>query len=128
MQPEAAVGALRVVVLDVCKRDVGEVAFAADQDPVEALVADRADEPLRVRFATGVRTGVRTTRMPSDWKTVSKARVNFASRSRIKHEKRSSTPPIARFRACWATHAPFGLRVTPARCTRLVPISLKNST
>ena len=56
-EPEPAVGTLAVVVLDVLADDVREVALVADQDPVEALAADRADEPLGI--------GVRDRR--SDW-------------------------------------------------------------
>ena len=48
-QPESVVGTLLVVVHEVGGRDACEVVFAADQDPVEAFVTDRADEPLRVR-------------------------------------------------------------------------------
>ena len=87
---ECAVRAFSVVVGEVFADDVGEVALAADQDPVEALAADRAGEPLGI--------GVRDRR--SDWsqdradpslaKTVSKASVNFASRSRINNENRVS--------------------------------------
>jgi len=89
-EAESAVGTLAVVVLEVLADEVGEVALVSDQDPVEALAADRADEPLGI--------GVRDRR--SDWsqdradpslaKTVSKASVNFASRSRINNENRVS--------------------------------------
>ena len=51
LQPESAVGTLAVVVLEVLANDVREVAFAADQDPVEALAADRSDDA----FGVGVR-------------------------------------------------------------------------
>jgi len=42
------VRALAVVVLDVDAHDVFEVAAADDQEPVETLRSDGADEPLRV--------------------------------------------------------------------------------
>jgi putative transposase len=45
---EPAVRALAVVVLDVDTQDVFEVAAAEDQQPVEALIADGADESLGV--------------------------------------------------------------------------------
>ena len=48
MERESAVGALVVVVLDVDAQDVFEVAAANDQEPVATLVADGADESLRV--------------------------------------------------------------------------------
>jgi hypothetical protein len=46
---EPAVWALAVVVLDVDAQDVFEVAAAEDQQPVETLAADGADERFRVR-------------------------------------------------------------------------------
>ena len=45
---ECAVRALRVVVGHVAAEHVLEVAAAEDQQPVETLGADGADEPLRV--------------------------------------------------------------------------------
>jgi len=44
---ESAVRAFAVVVLDVDPQDMFEMSAADDQEPVEALVADRADESLR---------------------------------------------------------------------------------
>ncbi len=44
---ESAVRAFGVVVLDVDPQDMFEMSAADDQEPVEALVADRADESLR---------------------------------------------------------------------------------
>ena len=124
LEPEAAVRALGVVVLEIVANDTGEMAPVPEQGPVEALAADRADEA----FAAGARTGVRITRIASDAKTVSKVLVYFASRSRIRNENRSSSPAMARFRPCWATQDPCGLRVTPATWTRRVASSMKNST
>ena len=43
-----AVRALSVVVPDIDAQDVFEVAAADDQEPIETLVADGADESLRV--------------------------------------------------------------------------------
>ncbi len=48
-QVERAVRPLAVVVLDVRAEDVLEVAAVEDQQPVQALGADGADEPLRDR-------------------------------------------------------------------------------
>lgn len=56
-EAEPAVGTLAVVVVEVLADDVGEVALVSDQDPVEALAADRPDEPLGI--------GIRDRR--SDW-------------------------------------------------------------
>ncbi len=57
-------------------------------------------------FARGARTGSRTTLRPSLRKTSSKARVNFASRSRRRKRGRSWPSAISqdRFRACCPTH------------------------
>jgi len=62
-------------------------------------------------LARGARTGVFTIRMPLEVNTVSKAVVNFASRSRIKNlnwPARSSVS-ISRLRACWGH--PLAVRV-----------------
>ncbi len=81
-------------------------------------------------FARGARTGSRTTLTPSLRKTSSKARVNFASRSRRRKPGRSSPSAIFqdRFRACCPTHAADGWAVQPARWTRRLPSSRKKST
>src|SRR6266540_1997833 len=70
------------------------------------------------------------TSAPSDPKTSSNARVNFASRSRSRNRSRRPRSPSisSRLRACWATQAPSGWAVTPARQTRRVSSSMKNST
>ena len=66
---------LAVVVVDVGAEDVLEVAAVDDQQPVQALGADRADESFgdRVRFRRSHRRF--TIRMPSLRKTSSKARL-----------------------------------------------------
>ena len=83
-----------------------------------------------IAFARGAWTGVFTIRTPIAVNTASNAAVNFVSRSRIKNFKPSARPSrfISRLRARWVTHAPVGWAVTPARCTRRVPCSMKNST
>jgi hypothetical protein len=48
LKRESAVRAFVVVMLDVGAQDLFEVAAADDQEPVETLVADAADESLRV--------------------------------------------------------------------------------
>src|SRR6266550_2829619 len=115
---------MAVVVVDEDPEDALEVASVHDQQPVETLGADGADEALGVAFAFGARTGVRIISMPSLLKTVSKSRVNLLSRSRI--QKRSgderSASVQANWRACWVTHAPVGLAVQPARWTRRLSI------
>src|SRR4029450_10459689 len=58
--------------------------------------------------------------MRSEAKTASKASVNFGSRSRIKNLPclMRSAKSMSRLRACWVTHAPVGLVVTPRMWTR----------
>jgi hypothetical protein len=81
-------------------------------------------------LALGAWTGVSTTSAPSERKTSSKARQNFPSRSRgTKRTRRPcSSKASSRLRACWVTQAALGLAVTPARWTRRVSSSMKNST
>jgi hypothetical protein len=49
----AAVGPLLVVVLEVLGKDAAEVVFVADEDPVEAVAADRADDAFGVGVGDG---------------------------------------------------------------------------
>jgi hypothetical protein len=59
LEHSATVGPFVVVVLEVLAEDAVEVAFVADQEPVEALCADGADEALRVGVAQPMgRSGV----------------------------------------------------------------------
>jgi hypothetical protein len=78
----------------------------------------------------GACTGVRSISAPCEPKTSSKLWVNFASRSRSTKQRRRpcSSSTSSRLRACWATQAALGLAVTPARWTRRVSSSMKNST
>src|SRR6266516_3989538 len=68
--------------------------------------------------------------VPSAANTSSKARVNLASRSRMRN--RGAMAPsgcsINSSRARWTTQGPFGWRVTPTRRTCRVPSSMTNST
>ena len=57
-------GALTVVMVDVGSEDALELAASADQEPVEALLADRAHPALGYAFAFGARTGVLITLAP----------------------------------------------------------------
>ncbi len=83
--------ALAVVELDVAPQARFDVAAAEDEEPVETLGADGADEPLGVGVRLGARTGVGTTRMPSLRNTSSNEAVNLLSRSWIKNRTRSKT-------------------------------------
>jgi hypothetical protein len=80
-------------------------------------------------FAFGVRTGVTSTSALSARNT-SNPRQNFASRSRMRNRtgRPGSFSIRSRLRAYWVTQLPVGLAVTPARWTRRVASSMKNST
>jgi hypothetical protein len=42
-----------VIVREVANEDAAQMSFAQDEDVVQTLPADRADEPLREGIATG---------------------------------------------------------------------------
>jgi hypothetical protein len=120
--------ALRVVVLDVGAEDSLEMAAVEDQEPVEALGTDGADEAL----GDGIRFG------RSDWRAedpdslaaedlvegAGVLAVTVAIRKRI----RCSAKKRPRLRACWVTQLPSGLAVQPPRWTRRLPCSMTNKT
>jgi hypothetical protein len=60
---EGEVGPGAVVVLDVPGKDVSQVALAQDEDMVETLSADRADQAFREGICHGLRGAVRTSRL-----------------------------------------------------------------
>ena len=64
---------------------------------------------------------------PSVRKTSSKPEVNFVSRSRMRNlaDRERSVRSRLRLRACWMTHSPAGLAVTPYRWTCRVSSSMK---
>src|SRR5712691_8615063 len=102
--------ALGVVVVDVDAEYPLEVLAVEDQQPVDALGADRADEALREsRSPFGARTGVRTIVICSLRKTSSKGPVCLLSRSRIRKRICCSAKKRPRSRACWVTQLPPGL-------------------
>src|SRR2546421_12407850 len=69
-------------------------------------------------------------RGPCASKTTSKRLVNFRSWSRIRYRTGSARLESvhATCRACCVTHSPSGCAVQPARYTRRLAISMKNST
>jgi hypothetical protein len=70
-----------VAVVDVDVEDALELPAACDQEPVETVAADRADEAFGDRVACGARNGVRMISTPSLLKTLSKSQLNLLSRS-----------------------------------------------
>jgi hypothetical protein len=53
LQSECPVRTVGVVVLDICPKDLRQMATSDNQQPVQALGADRADPPFRVRIRSG---------------------------------------------------------------------------
>src|SRR5713226_9015784 len=121
---------MTVVVVDVDAEHLLELSPADDQDPVEAVAADGADQRSANAFACGARNGVRMISTPSLRKTSSKARLNLLSRSWIRNraDVARSESDQASCRACWVVQRPSGFAVQPAKCTRRVPSSRKKST
>ena len=68
-----------VVVADVLGDDAPEVVLTEDEDMIEHLSAERADEVLSKGFMSGARIAVRTTRTPDDLNTPAKREPSFVS-------------------------------------------------
>jgi hypothetical protein len=130
LQPERPVSTVGVVVLDVDPKDLLEVAAPDDQQLVQALGAHRPDPAFRM----GVRVRRLHRRQQDLGALEAEHVVEAAGELRVvvaqpKRNRRSRSPSAnSRLRACWVTQAPFGWAVTPARWTRRVSSSMKNST
>jgi carbamate kinase len=85
----------------------GGMPLVDDQDAVEEFAADGADEGSAIALARGARTGVLMILTLMAVKTVSKAAVNLASRSRMRNRKRrpASSRSMQRLRACRVSQA-----------------------
>jgi hypothetical protein len=91
------------------------MAAAEDQQPVEALGPDGADEALGVSVAWGCTDrGVDDSDVFAAKDLVEGRREFGVSRSWTRNRIRSNTPVKLRLRACWVTQAPLGLVVQPA--------------
>ena len=131
LEADASVRPVRVVVLDVDGEGVLEVAAVADQQPVEAFGADRADSA----FGVGVR--LRCPRRGADHSDAvggedvvergGELRVAVADQQ-LEPAPACALISICRSRASWATQAPLGFAVTPASHTRRRPSSMTNRT
>lgn len=75
----------------------------------------------------GARGGVVIGSIPEPSNTVSKAGEYWPAPSWTTNRNGLSTL-VRKFRAAWVVQAPVGVAVFPARCTRRVPISMKNRT
>jgi hypothetical protein len=114
---ESTVRAAGVVVPpQVLGQYLAQVVLADDQQPVEELPAEGADDP----FADGVRPGacggLARISMPSAVNTASKEPVNWPARSLIRNLTEATRRPrsIRRLRAACVVQAPSGLAVMPA--------------
>jgi len=124
---EGAVWPVVVVVLRVPgKRCCSVVLLVDDEDAVEELAADGADEAFGDRVRPGCWTGVLMIFTLVAVNTVSKATVSLASRSRMRNRNRHavSSGSMVRLRANWVSHVVVGCAVTPRMWTRRVACSM----
>ena len=125
---ERAVRPRRVVMSGVSAKHVLELTTADDQQPVEALGARRRDEALRL----GVRLWRPDRRLDHPDAFAAEHLVEGHAElavAIVDHEPRPrKNTGEAEVPACWVTQAPVGLVVQPARWTRRLPSSMKNST
>jgi hypothetical protein len=106
------------------------VLLVVDQYPVGALGPDAANEPLRIAVRPG-RPGRSLDHVDAvAANTASNDPANLESRSRIRNRKAPVRSPrsITRLRAICVVHPAVGCSVTPRMWTRLVVISITNST
>ena len=111
-------------------KDPFKMLLIQNQQPIQALGTNGAHEPFRdaVRL-WGTKRRANDFR-PVLRKTSSKLSVNFWSRSRMRKRTCSwrSAKAHVSCRACCVTHGAVGFAVEPARCTRRLLNSMKNST
>jgi hypothetical protein len=116
-QPEAAVRTMAVVVLDIVMEAAKPLPSAGDQEMVQALPAHGANPALGDGVDVGRLDGcgddLGTGRAPDGIEGPGELAVAVAEQERA--AVAWSSRVAARLRACWATHAPVGLAVTPAR-------------
>jgi hypothetical protein len=114
------VGTMAVFVLDVVVEDVKEVTAAGDQEMVQALPAQGTDPAL------GDGVGVRRLDRYADDLGADRAPEVIEGPGELAVAVAEQEPDgggllvkrDGQVAACWATQAPVGLAVTPARWTR----------
>src|SRR5215211_5107739 len=124
---ERSVRALGVVVVDVDAQDAVELPWADDQQPVQALGPRGPDEALGVCVGLWRAERRLDHRDALGAKDLVESAGELESRSRISNAMSPSAALRLRLRACWATQRPSGFAVAPARWTRRVCSSMKNS-
>ena len=116
------------VVSHVCAEHVFEMSAADDQQPVETLGADGADEALGVGvclWRTDRRMDHFDAFAPED---LVKGGAELAVPVMEQEARPLEMPVKLRLRACCVTQAPVGLGVQPAIWTRRLPSSMKKRT
>ena len=119
---------MAVVVLDVEAEHLRKVSSPADQQPVQTLGPHRPDPALGVGVGVG-RLDRRdqylgVVRIEDVVEGTGELRIPIANSTR----RPRSPSTRRRLRACWVTQAQSGWAVTPAKWTRRVSSSMKNST
>ena len=124
LKVERAAWTMRVVMPYIDAEDTVEVEPAEDQQSIKALTPDAADPALDVRVRVRRPQRCPDDLIPSPWKTASKARLNFASRSWIRNRgcRPRSSRSISTFRACCIIQVPSGLLVEATYSIRRVPM------
>ena len=121
---------MTVVVLDVDAQDVKKLPPPGDQEVVQALPAHSANPAL----SDGI--GVRSLDRRADDLSAEPVPEVVEGSGELAVAVEDQEPDgggllimvAVRLRACWATQAPVGLAVTPARWTRRLWSWMKNST
>jgi hypothetical protein len=126
---EGAVGAVSVEVVDVAREDSFEVAAVEDQEPIEALTADGADPPLRVRVRLGCahRCSDDPDRFGAEDLVEGGSELAVAVMDQEPDRSDRLVNVSMMLRACWVAPSPDGLAVTPARYTFRVASSMNTS-
>src|SRR6266536_372162 len=119
-----------VVVHDIARQHRLQMSPPHDQHPVQQLTTDGADPSLGERVRPR-----RPHRCAQDSDALgAKDHIEAVGELRIPVADQEADLPdalcqvMSRLRACWVTHAPVGLAVTPRMCTRRVASSIVNST
>jgi hypothetical protein len=127
---QASVRAALVVMLDVASQDRNELVATDDEQLVQALPAYGTDPAFGDGIGVGRLHGradhLGPGRPPRVVERPGELGVPVADQELERGGLLVGT--ATRLRACWATHHPVGYAVTPARCTRRLPSSMKNST
>jgi hypothetical protein len=127
---QGALWTTTVVVRKVLGQDLLKMTASEDEESVQTLSADGADEAL----GEGVRKRGSNRGLDDPDALGAEHFIEAVGELRVpvtdEELDRSWTlgQDEIRLRVCWVTHAPTGLAVTPERWTRRVSISMKNNT